>query len=271
MRLTGKVALITGAAGGIGGAITRRFVEEGAKVCLTDLRAELLEQEVASLPAGTAVACPGDVTDIEDVRRIVRAATDFGGKLNVLVNNAGVDTGGTVVDMTEEDWARVHDINLTAPFLTAKVALPEIIAAGGGSVVNIASLAGLRTIRGMAAYSSSKGGVILLTKQMALDYGPQKVRCNAVCPGPVRTGLLELAMSRMGESLGLSLDETFERVTSVVPLRRPANPLEIAAACVFLASDESSFVTGSTLMVDGGLSAVDPFSIGLEHAGLRRD
>lgn len=271
MRLKDKVALITGAAGGIGGAITKQFVEQGAKVCLTDLRADVLEQVVASLPAGTAVACPGDVTNLNDVRRIVRVAVDFGGKLDVLVNNAGVDTGGTAIDMTEEDWDRVHDINLTAPFLTAKVAIPEIIDAGGGSVVNIASLAGLRCIHGMAAYSSSKGGLILLTKQMALDYGPMKVRCNAVCPGPVRTGLLELAMGRLGDMLGLTLDEVFERATSVVPLRRPANPDEIAAACVFLASDESSFVTGSALMVDGGLSAVDPFSIGLQHLGLRRD
>ena len=271
MRLTGKVALITGAAGGIGGAIARRFVEEGARVCLTDLRADALERVVASLPGGSAVGSPGDVTNLDDVRRIVRAAVDFGGKLDVLVNNAGVDTGGTVVDMTEEDWAAVQDINLTAPFLTAKAAIPEIIAAGGGAVVNIASLAGLRTIRGMAAYSASKGGVILLTKQMALDYGVNKVRCNAVCPGPVRTGLLELAMGRMGEGLGLNVDQVFDRVTSVVPLRRPANPVEVANACVFLASDEASFVTGSVLMVDGGLSAVDPFSIGLQQLELGRD
>jgi meso-butanediol dehydrogenase / (S,S)-butanediol dehydrogenase / diacetyl reductase len=271
MRLLDKVALVTGAGGGIGSAIARRFVAEGAKVCLTDLREDMLAPVVASLPEGTTAMCPGDVTKLDDVREMVRVAVEFGGKLDVLVNCAGLDTGGDVVTMTEADWERLHAVNLDGPFLTAKVALPEIVAAGGGSIVNVASLAGLRCVHGMAGYSSSKGGLIMLTKGIAVDYGPKKVRCNAVCPGPVRTGLLDLAMTGFGERLGLTADQVFERATSVVPLGRPAHPDEIAAACLFLASDESSFVTGAELMVDGGLSAVDPFSIGLQHVALRRD
>ena len=271
MRLRGKVALVTGAGGGIGSAIVRRFVAEGAKVCLTDLRADMLAPVVASLPEGTTAVCPGDVTKLDDVREMVRVAVEFGGKLDVLVNCAGLDTGGDVVSMTEADWERLHAVNLDGPFLTAKVALPEIVAAGGGSIVNVASLAGLRCVHGMAGYSSSKGGLIMLTKGIAIDYGPQKVRCNAVCPGPVRTGLLDLAMTGFGETGGPDGRRGVRACDVGGAAGRPAHPDEIAAACLFLASDESSFVTGSTLMVDGGLSAVDPFSIGLRHVPLRRD
>jgi len=268
MKLKGKVALITGGGTGIGNAIAKRFVGEGAKICISGRRQEMLDKVARSLPAGTVVTCPGDVTKYKDVERMVETALKFGGRLDVVVNNAGIDPGGTVTDVDVELWRQVVEINLTGPFLVMKAAIPHMIKSGGGSIINISSLGGLRCLPGMAAYCSSKAALIMLTKQAALDYGPFKVRCNAVCPGATRTAMLEEALSPLAKTLNTDVDGVFARISSNVPLHRVAAPDEISGVCIFLASDDSSFMTGSALLIDGGAAIVDVAGASLSNAGI---
>ncbi len=268
MKIKGKVALITGGGTGIGNAIAKRFVGEGAKICISGRRQEILDKVERSLPAGTVVTCPGDVTKYKDVERMVETALKFGGRLDVVVNNAGIDPGGTVADVDVELWRQVIEINLTGPFLVMKAAIPHMIKSGGGSVINISSLGGLRCLPGMAAYCSSKAGLIMLTKQAALDYGPFKVRCNAVCPGATRTAMLEEALSPLAKTLNTDVDGVFARISSNVPLHRVATPDEISGVCIYLASDDSSFMTGSALLIDGGAAIVDVAGASLSNAGV---
>ncbi|MBN1994289.1 MAG: SDR family NAD(P)-dependent oxidoreductase, partial [Anaerolineae bacterium] len=203
MKLDGKVALITGAGTGIGTAIAERFVADGAKICISGRRQAMLDKVAQSLPEGTVVACAGDVTNLEDVQRMVETTLGFTGKLDVLVNNAAIDPGGTtVVDIDPALWHSVLEINLTGPMYLMKVAIPYMIEGGGGSIINIASLGGLRCLPGMPAYCASKAGLIMLTQQVALDFGPNKIRCNAVCPGGTRTEMLEKSLGPLAEATG---------------------------------------------------------------------
>jgi meso-butanediol dehydrogenase / (S,S)-butanediol dehydrogenase / diacetyl reductase len=269
MNLKGKVALITGGGTGIGTAIAERFVADGAKVCITGRRKELLDEVAGSLPPGTVATCTGDVSKDDDVKRMVEAAIAFGGKLDVLVNNAGIDPGGSIVDLDPKLWRQVVDINLTGPFLLMKAAIPYMIKAGGGSIVNIASLAGTRCLPGMPAYCSSKAGLIMLTQQAALDYGPQKIRSNVVCPGGVRTAMIEHSLGSLADTLKTDVEGVFRVVASGVPLRRVAIPNEIGGICSYLASDDSSFMTGAVLMIDGGAAIVDVSGAALTNAGVK--
>jgi len=268
MKLEGKVALITGGGTGIGAAIAKRFVDEGAKICITGRRQEMLDKVAQSMPPDSVTTCSGDVTDFKDIEKMLNTTMKFGGKLDVLVNNAGIDPGGTVVDLDLELWKKVIDINLTGPFLAMKASLPHMIQNGGGSIINIASLGGLRCLPGMPAYCTSKAGLIMLTKQAALDYGPFKVRCNAVCPGATRTAMLEEALTPLTESLTTDIDGVFAHISSNIPLRRVAAPDEVTGICSFLASDDSSFMTGSVLLLDGGASIVDVSGAALSSAGV---
>ena len=229
MRLDGKVALITGGGTGIGAAIARRFVADGAKVCLAGRRRELLDQIAASLPPASVAICAGDVSCYEDVERMVQAALELGGKLNVLVNNAAKDQipPANVVDLDPELWQTVLAVNLTGPFFTMKAAIPHMIRDRGGSIINVASVAGIRSIPNMPAYVSSKGGLIMLTQQVALDFGPSRVRCNVICPGGVRTEMIDGAMTPFANKLGIDLDGIFARFTQDVPLRRMATTDEV--------------------------------------------
>ena len=204
MRLDGKVALITGGGTGIGEAIARRFVADGAKVCIAGRRKELLDQVAASLPPESVATCAGDVSCYEDVERMVESALDLGGRLNVLVNNAAKDQipPANVVDLDPDLWQKVLAVNLTGPFFTMKAAIPHMIRDGGGSIINVASVAGIRSIPNMPAYVSSKGGLVMLTQQVALDFGPSRVRCNVICPGGVRTEMIEGAMTLLPKSSG---------------------------------------------------------------------
>jgi NAD(P)-dependent dehydrogenase (short-subunit alcohol dehydrogenase family) len=269
MNLNGKVALITGGGTGIGTAIAERFVADGAKICITGRRKELLDEVARSLPAGTCAVCAGDVSKLEDGIRMVEATVAFGGKINVLVNNAGIDPGPrTIVDTTPELWQQVMDVNLTGPFFMMRAAIPYMIKIGGGSVINIASLAGTRCLPGMPAYCSSKAGLIMLTQQAAVDYGPKGIRSNVVCPGGVRTPLVEHSLSFLRENLKTDLEGVFAFMSGNTPLRRFANPPEMAGVCSYLASDDSSYMTGAVLLIDGGVAPVDAAGATLKAAGV---
>jgi NAD(P)-dependent dehydrogenase (short-subunit alcohol dehydrogenase family) len=270
MRLDGKVALITGAGTGIGAAIAERFVADGAKICITGRRQAMLDKVAHSLPEGSVVTCAGDVREFEDAKRMVEAALKLAGKLNVLVNNAAIDPGGTtVVDTDLKLWHSVLETNLTGPMHLMKASIPHMIEGGSGSIINIASLGGLRCLPGMPAYCASKAGLIMLTKQVALDFGPDKIRCNAVCPGGTRTEMLEESLSPLAEALGTDIEGVFQRISSMVPLRRTAHPSEMTGICSYLASDDSKFMTGAVLLLDGGAAIVDVAGAALTNAGVK--
>jgi len=269
MRLDGKVALITGGGTGIGTAIAERFVAEGAKVCISGRRKSLLDKVAQSLPSGSVSVCPGDVTKFEDCERMVNNTISFGGKINVLVNNAAIDPGGAVLDLSPELWRQVIDINLTGPFLMTKAALKPLIKAGGGSIINISALGGLRCLPGMPAYCTSKAGLNHFTKQVALDYGPANVRCNVVCPGGTRTEMLAEALTPVAEAMGTDVEGVFKKISANVPLRRIALASEISGVCVYLASEDSSFMTGAVLLLDGGAAVVDVAGAALSDSGTK--
>ncbi len=268
MKLKGKVALITGGGTGLGTDFARRFVTEGAKVCITGRRKELLDKTAASLPKGSIITFPGDVSKVEDAKKMVDATIKFGGRLDILVNNAGIDPPGSVVEIPVEQWQKIIDINLTGPFLLMKAAIPHMIKNGGGSIINISSLAALRCIPAMPAYVASKAGLIGLTQQAALDYGPSKIRCNVVCPGPIRTEMLEHAMTPLSQSLKTDITGALNWLTKFTPLKRPASAEEVSGIVVYLASDDSSFMTGVVLPVDGGACIVDPNGSAVASAGM---
>ncbi|MBN1630935.1 MAG: glucose 1-dehydrogenase [Thermoleophilia bacterium] len=258
MRLDGKVAIITGGGTGIGRAIAERFVADGAHVCITGRRQELLDVVAASLPAERVKACAADVTDLAAVERVMETALSFGKGLHVLVNNAGMDQPmDTVVDLDAALWSRVLEVNLTGPFLTMKAAIPHMIEAGGGSIVNVSSLAGLLGVPALPAYCASKSGLIGLTKQVAVDFGVKKVRCNVVCPGATKTEMFVGGMTPFAEACGIEVDEVFRTFSQDIPLRRVSSPSEMAGLCSFLASDDASFLTAAVIPVDGGAVVVD--------------
>lgn len=257
MKLNGKVALVTGGGTGIGTAIVKRFVTEGAKVCLTGRRKEMLDEVARSLPSGTVTTCPGDVSKDDDVAHMVKTAISFGGRLDVLVNNAGIASQAPVADLSREEWQRVFDVNLTGPFLLMKASIPHMIKGGGGSIINIASVGGLRCLSGFPAYCSSKAGLIMLTQQAALDYGRHNIRCNAICPGGIKTEMTEKEFGQLGKALGMETDSFFAMISKALPLQRLGQPPEIGGICTFLASDDSSFMTGAALVIDAGTAVVD--------------
>lgn len=270
MRLDGKVALITGGGAGIGAAIAERFVADGARVCITGRRQEMLDDVALSLPEGSTVTCAGDVTRFEDAERMVETTLEFAGKLDVLVNNAAIDPGGTtVVGIDLELWHRVLETNLTGPLHLMKASIPHMLEMGGGSIINIASLGGLRCLPGMPAYCSSKAGLIMLTQQVALDFGPDKIRCNAVCPAGIRTAMLEKSLGPLAEVLETDLEGVFRTISSMVPLKRTARPSEVTGICSYLASEDSTYMTGAVLLVDGGAAIVDVAGAALTNAGVK--
>lgn len=268
MKLQGKTALVTGGGSGIGTAIAEGFIKEGAKVCITGRNQDKLDKVAAGLPSDQIVTCASDVTSLDDIQRMMETTINFGGKIDVLVNNAGIDPGGTVVDCDPELWQQVMNINLTGPFLTMKKIIPHMIENGGGSIINIASLGGTVALPGMAPYCTTKAGLIMLTKQTALDYGPQKIRVNVVCPGATRTKMLEDSLQGLAEAMKTDIDGAFKVMSQSLPLRRVAMPDEMAGICNFLAGDESSFMTAATILVDGGASVVDVSGASLSNVGV---
>ena len=257
MDLDGKVALITGAGSGIGAATARRFVADGAKICIIDIRPDMLEQTASSLPRGSFVVWPGDVSVLNDVENMVEHALTIEDRIDILVNSAGIDPSGPEVNADISYWQKIHEVNLTGPYLTMRTVIPHMIKAGRGSIVNISSLSGLRYIAGRAAYSSSKGGLISLSQAVAVEYGPFNIRCNVICPGGIKTPMFENNIRPLAQMLGKDLEWVFAKFTSFSPLRRIGSPDEIASICSFLASEDSSLLTGGVLVADGGTSIVD--------------
>jgi meso-butanediol dehydrogenase / (S,S)-butanediol dehydrogenase / diacetyl reductase len=256
-RLENKVAIITGGGTGIGAGIARRFVAEGARVCIAGRRESMLRDVAASLPSGSVAICAGDVSNDADVKRIIDTALDFQGELHILVNNAAFPSHGPVGDLTPDEWRRALEVNLTGPFLTMHRAIPLMIEGGGGSIINIASVGGIMCIPAAPGYCTTKAGLIMLTKQTALDYGRKGIRCNVVCPGLVRTEMTDTGMGYVAESLGVGREDAFRLAIVDQPLGKVAIPDEIAPLCAYLASSESAFMTGSVLVIDGGISILD--------------
>ena len=256
--LNGKVALITGGGSGIGAAIAKRFVAEGAKIVIAGRRMDALTETLSALPSGSAHFFSCDVRNPEDIMSLVKTTVEFGGKIDILVNNAGIDPAGNVVDISIEQWKSVIETNLYGPFYTMKFAIPHMIDAGGGSIINIASLAALRRIPAMPAYCSSKSGLIGLSQSVALDFGKNNIRCNVVCPGATRTNMLENSMKGLADSLGTDIVGALNYMTRFNPLPYPATTDQITGAVVFFAGDDSAMVTGTVLPVDAGSCLVDP-------------
>lgn len=254
VRLAGKVALVTGGGSGIGAASARLFAREGAKVVVTGRRPDPL-RDVAAETDGVAV--PGDAADPDDVRRAVRACRERFGGLDVLLANAGGEGGGPVAETSDEVWAASLRSNLTTAFVCAREALPAMLERGTGSIVVVSSEAALAPAPGIAGYNTSKTALLGLVRSLAVDYGPHGIRANALCPGWVQTPMADQEMDRLGAARGLSRDEAYALAGRPIPLRRAASPGEIASVCLFLASDESSFLTGAVIPADGGASAVD--------------
>jgi NAD(P)-dependent dehydrogenase (short-subunit alcohol dehydrogenase family) len=246
-RFENKVVAVTGGASGIGQAIGERFADEGARIALVDISAQRIQVALDSL-AGRAVASMGVAADVTQVpalddafRRIVQQL----GGVDVLVNSAGVISRATMAETSAEQWRHVLDVDLSAIFFATQAAVPHMLRRSGGSVINIASVAGLLAVVN-AAYVAAKGGVIALTRQLASELAAKGIRVNAISPGYVRTPLNQDIRAEGGDRYWIGR----------IPLRRYAEPREIAAACAFLASDDASYVTAANLVVDGGMSSV---------------
>lgn len=251
MRLSGKVAIITGAGSGIGRASSVLFAKEGARLVLVGRRKEVLEETLQLIrqERGEACSVSGDVSKAEVAEKLVAEAHVRFGKIDILFNNAGVGYSSpyvmsSVINTPEADWEAVLDINLKSVFLTTKAVIPYMLKNGGGSIVNCSSINGVIGC-GADAYSASKGGVNALSRALAVEYGKNNIRVNVVSPGPTETPMIEKALQER---------QFNEYWSNAAPMKRIARPEEVAYAALFLASDEASFITGQNLLVDGGLT-----------------
>jgi NAD(P)-dependent dehydrogenase (short-subunit alcohol dehydrogenase family) len=246
-RLQGKVALVTGAGSGIGRETALRFAQEGARVCAADLRGDAARQTAAEI-GGDAVGLDLDVTSGESARAGLDAVLERFGGIDVLVNNAGVTIVGAAHELEEDEWDRELAANLKGIYLVSKAAWPHLVARGGGAILVTASIAGFWAIPADAAYCASKAGAIMLTKCMALDGAKAGIRVNCVCPGFTETPMIE---GYFADQPDPEASRAF--AVSIHPLGRLGKPRDIADAFVYLASDEAAWVTGTALVVDGGL------------------
>jgi dihydroanticapsin dehydrogenase len=249
MQLEGKVAIITGAATGIGRATALLFAGEGASVVIADVNEDDAQRTVANIEdeGGSARFVQADVSEAEDVQALMKRAAEEMGGIDVIVNNAGAQRSGAVTEFEESEWDLLMRVNPRSCFLGAKYGVPHLRERGGGSIVNVSSLAGLKGGPGMTAYSASKGAIIAFTRALAEELAPDNIRANSVCPGWIDTPFNEPAIEFMG---GRAHQE--EMVQQTVPLKRQGTPEEIAPGILYLASDASSYVTGQELVIDGG-------------------
>lgn len=245
MRFQGKLVIVTGAAGGIGSAIAARFAAEGAQVVLTDVNGEGAEAAAVSIRStgAQARAFAADIATAEGCQSLIANVMATEGKIDVLCNNAGINRRGPLLSLTAEDWRLSFAVNVDAMFHTCQAALPHMIAAGGGAIVNTASQWGLYPAPNHIAYNVTKAAVASFTQNLARDYAPQKIRVNAVCPGEIHTPMLEAGVKRSGRTIA-DLDR-------MVPYGRIGKPEEVAALVAFLASDEAAFMCGSLVEITG--------------------
>ena len=253
-RLKDKIAIVTGAGSGIGRAIALAMVREGARVVLVGRRKDRVEAVAREVPRegqGSVMALAADVSKRDEIERVLQETVKAFGGINVLVNNAGILHAGTAEQITEAQWDETFNINVRGLWLLSRAVLPHLRKAGGGSIINVASVLGINGVRNRAAYSASKGAVVLLTKCMAIDHGHENIRVNAICPSFVETDLTAAVLSKAADPDAIRR----ERI-GVHPLGRLGQPEDLAGLAVYLASEESAWVTGATFPVDGGYLAV---------------
>jgi NAD(P)-dependent dehydrogenase (short-subunit alcohol dehydrogenase family) len=255
MRFENQVAVITGAANGIGKACAQRFAQEGAFVACLDVTDELnqaVAEEVRALGVG-AIALHCDVTDAESIQAAIDAVMEKWGRVDVLVASAGIYTGEPLLEVTQKQWQRTIDINLTGVFLTNQVVAPIMMKQRSGSIINLSSMAGKTSWVASAAYSSSKSGVIGLTRSVAMELAPYGATVNAVCPGNTLTDMVRGVAGKVGSMDGLSGEEWLQMRANDCPMKRLAEPWEMAGVIAFLASEDSRYLTGQAIEVDGGM------------------
>lgn len=251
-RLLNKVTVITGGASGLGLETCRHFSEEGAVVVCVDLHEEAAREVADSLP-GEAHGIAGNVTSEESMNHVAQVVTEKYGHVDAVFANAGVTGEGAAHLMSFDDWRRVLSVNLDGVFLTVRAFLPTMLEQKSGSLILQSSLAGVRGMGNLASYSAAKAGVIGLTKQIAIEYAADNIRCNAICPGTIVTPLVEQAYrERFGEA---DAEAALQRRSADYPMKRLGHPRDISAYAVYLASDESNWVTGTALTIDGGVAA----------------
>jgi NAD(P)-dependent dehydrogenase (short-subunit alcohol dehydrogenase family) len=249
MTLDRKVALVTGGAMGIGAAIAERFLEAGASVAIFDINGKAVRDSAEKLKAkGAVLAIEGDVADEEAARSAVEQSANRFGSLDILVNNAGIDFSGLVPETKNDDWDRVLAVNLRGAYLFCRYAIPHL-RQRGGAIVIVSSVRAFISYPGGAAYDSSKAALIALARTLALDHGKDGIRVNAICPGYVDTPMTEAWLRTVSDR-----KETLRQVRAIHPLGRMGTPRDIAEAALFLASDSAAFITGASLVVDGGMS-----------------
>ncbi len=253
-RIEGKACLVTGAASGIGRGIAMRFAQEGGRVVCVDVDEaglrETVEQAGGVEQAGVAEACVADVSDRVQITAAVERCIAAYGRIDVLVNNAGVNLPGVFHEVDDDTIDRTLAINLKGQIYACQAAIPDMLAHGGGSIVNVSSVNGVVAEPYLTIYAASKGGVVMLSRGIALDYAKQGIRCNVICPGWVDTPINYAHAEMLG-----GLQHVYDTIDSFQPIGRPGTPAEIAALALFLASDEAGFITGSVMLADGGMTA----------------
>jgi len=251
-RLAGKVAIVTGAGSGIGRAAAKLFAANGAKVVIADIQADRAAEVAEEISAEHAHAVAVDVGSEESAEAMATEAAERFGGIDILYNNAGINSSGAVSDATLEDWERCFAVNVTGTFLCSRAVVPHLEQRGGGAILNQGSVAALVGVKRFAAYCAAKGAVVALTRSMAVDLAPLGIRVNCLCPGTVYTPLMEpMLRERGGGDMQRGLAMTVEKY----PVGRLGNPEDIAAAALFLVSEEAAFVTGAVYPVDGGMTA----------------
>ena len=251
-RIAGKVCVVTGAGSGIGRASAIRLAEEGGRVLCADINASSADQTAILIESagGEAFGREVDVSSSSAVDGMIAAAVEAWGRVDVLVNNAGVNLPGVLHEVTNETIDRTLDVNVKGQIYGCREVIPHMLAQGGGSIINVASVNGVVSEPFLAVYSASKGASVMLTKGVALDYAKKGIRCNVICPGWVDTPINYAHAEMLG-----GLQHVYDTIDSFQPIGRPGEPREIANVVLFLASDETSFMTGSVLLVDGGMTS----------------